>query len=256
MRRQFVPMIMICLASFACRLSAESAGGPTTRPTLTIAAEPSEGIVQEDGKGFYSELVQTIIGSDYDLKYSYVPWARAEKLFMNGKVDVLLGQSHVGFNGRHDRSKYILPENPLEIAPLFATFVKGRYKNWDDKYLKTDRLLWVNSYEFNLNLGFEPKRQKSFAKYPDGLGLLKKKRADIILDYEGALDSHLTGEFEASNFTTVRTKVNDELHFMLQNTSRHAEAKAVWDKNFSKHQKSGKIKQITEKYGYTYFGGA
>ncbi|MFK7823243.1 MAG: substrate-binding periplasmic protein [Oligoflexales bacterium] len=221
------------------------------KPKLVIAAEYEEFYVTKDGSGAYIDLLKALLGEKYDLKFKYWPWARAEKMFLKGKVDAIIGQTPESLAQRMDRNLFIHPTGPMDVGYLQAFYLKGKYEKWDDEILKTARLLWKNEYGYDQLIKHKV-NFKNIEDFSSALNLLKKDRADVLLSYEEVVLPVVKKQFSKKDFDFAFTKIFEEYHLILKNNKNNERVIKLWDEKFSVLISNGEITNIFAKNGVEY----
>ena len=167
----------ILLTLFILNISATAFG----KQKITVVTQFWDGYTNEDGSGGYWEILDESIGKIYDIKKSIVPWKRALKMVKSGQADGI-----VGVYKEFDYLVYPKKHVDTDIVDVIYNKEKNpNYKKLSD--MKNKRVFRAATHANMKKFNF-PIEAGQFNSLEQGLQILKRGRADFIVDYRSAIE--------------------------------------------------------------------
>ncbi len=239
-------LILCGIALYGSTASAQDA--LSERSTLLIVSEAWEGATNEDGSGFYWELVRLIYEPvGYRVEIRTVPYARAVNLVRQGQADGWLG----AYLDEEDFA--IFPQQHYDADRVSALVYAPNFPIWEGKSSLEGKLLgWINQYQYEeyLEVSVVPYRLTSRRS---GVLMLERGRLDALLDADSELKielERLSTEVDAQNFHK-HFVMDLPLYPAFANNQRGESLAYIWDQRLKLLHESGELRPFYQNAGYT-----
>jgi hypothetical protein len=217
------------------------------KTSISLCVGDWDGYSTADLKGgAYIELMNTVFGEQYDLKWARYSFVRCQSDFKAGKFDVLVGEN------KSDSS--LKGSAQFDAAYLIAVYSQKKYPKWDEsKHLGSGTFSWIRGY------GFEKlvPGAKSFTEVNSlnqALRQLLAGRFDIYLDDDiDEINKAMSSpEFKGKGLKVTETKVKEVMVLIFKDMPEAKNLIKLSDAKINSMRKDGRIKSIFEKYELTY----
>ena len=202
--------------------------------TLIVATDVWEDYSNEDGTGYYLDLLKAIYepkGINIDVKY--VPYKRSVEMVDNKKADMMLGayegEEIVGVYGKY----------PIELDVVDAAVSPELAK----ESLSGKKVGAVRGNEFNSYTNVSMK-YREVSNLRSLLKMLNHQRIDAVLDYEVDIRSAGKAIGEASRFEIKTGVLSNPSYFVFANSARGEKMRKIFDEEFIKLYRDGKVQNI------------
>lgn len=215
--------------------------------------------MNEDGTGAYLESLRVIIGDKFKLNLIPLPTNRLTKMFLQKKLDGVFPDDPTFYKINSPKYgsgniKIIHPKIPFYTHNFPVFFLKGKYKNWNNSYLETERFIWIQGEDLR-SLNSEIKKFSTVPNIPAGIGFLEKGRADMFFSWEDDTIKAMKKsqkEEKLKKFEHFYTNLKTAGHLVLHNTSLNQKAIDTYDKNIISKKFLDQIEKIHQHYGVVF----
>ena len=230
-------MIFLRLLGFVTLLVVS--GVSMAAQTLVVATDIWEGYSNEDGTGYYTDLLKAIYEPQgINVVVKYVPYMRSIEMLDNHKADVMLG-AYQGEDITGSYGKY-----PIEIDVVDAAVSKDLAANWQGiESLSGKKVGAVRGNEFSEYTDVEMK-YREVSNLRSLLKMLNHQRIDAVLDYEPDIISAEKTTGEKSKFEVKTGVLKNPSFFVFAKSSKGKNMKEVFDQGFLELYQAGKVKEI------------
>jgi len=207
--------------------------------TINVVSEKWENCTNEDGSGLYFDLLRAVYGSlGLDVKFQLVPYKRSIFSVKVNKADIAIG----AYEREVDQVLY--PKWHFFVDDVSVVFLKENAKYWKgEKTLSGENVIWLRGY--------------SYDKY-----IHQKMEYYEVDDQKNAFKRLEKGRFKyyLGPAILIQPEIDDaiyEMHFLqwikmymvFQHTKRGQKLAQIWDVEFERLLKSGRIKSLFGQYG-------
>jgi polar amino acid transport system substrate-binding protein len=236
MKKTFLLLVLLTLS--VCLL------GQVTE--INLVSEAWEDGTNEDGTGFYWDLVRLVYESEgITVNTQTVPYERAVALVEMGQKDAWVG-------AYEDEEEFALfPKNHLDLDYVAAVYINSKISTWNgENSLKGKKLAWMRGYSYDSYLSFSVEFTE-LDKRDSAYKMLLANRIDLFIDAQMEIDNFLsTTDLDKTNLE-VKPLMDLKLFLAFGNSDKSRELITIWDKRIDELKKSGELKKFYEKHGYS-----
>ncbi len=210
---------------------------------LNLLTAPWEKYTEKDGTGLYFELIDKTLGME-NFNFKLMPWKRAQNEFKKNNGDILLGESTTNKNCRFPQwaidadffSFFYLKSRVSEIP--IAQDLKSKYK-----------MIWVRGYGLHESAP-EISKFEEVDDMKQGIDMILKKRADILIDYDEDLKDYIKSrKLDPNEHVVVPSSISGDYIYVCFKKNPKGESLAEkFDQKMNQLYKSGELKKIYLKY--------
>ena len=207
--------------------------------TLTVATDVWEDYSNEDGTGYYTDLLKAIYEPQgINVVIKYVPYMRSVEMIANKKADVMLG-AYEGEDIEGTYAKY-----PIEMDVVDAAVSPELAASWQGVNSLTGKKVGaVRGNEFSEYTEVDMK-YREVSNLRSLLKMLNHKRIDAVLDYEPDILSAEKTTGEQSRFEIKTEVLVNPSFFVFANSKKGEKMRKIFDEYYIKLYKSGQVKKL------------
>ncbi len=215
---------------------------------INITSEEWDGATNADGTGLYWDLVKLVFEpAGVKVNISSAPYARGVHEVEAGSKDAWVG----AYADEEDFA--VFPEHHFDTDKVSACFIKGKCPGWQGiSSLKDKRLAWMRGYGYDEYFDFKPEFQEIDNRV-SGLKMLKNNRFDVLIDASVEIGDALNKNPELKGEVEIKELLKLKLFVAFVGTDRGKELLKIWDTRMAELIKSGELKKLYEKSGYTQY---
>ena len=221
--------------------------GPTVaaaEQTVHIVSQKWENYTSNDKLGYMWELIELVFNqSGYSLKSEIVPYKRGVEMVRKGLADAWVASYK-------DEYKFaIYPQWPHDYERTSVVALKNTMKNWKDiTSITGTKLAFIRGYELDsfIDVPFQKIEVDSLKQAVDMVIL---GRAIYAADAKESLEQLMNETPNYASKLELRELFRLGLYLAFNDSPRSRKLIEIWDENFPKLLKSGKIKAIYQKNG-------
>ena len=218
--------------------------------TLTVHSEDWEDYTEKDGSGFAWDVVRAVYEpAGVKIEIGTMPYARAVMNVTNGQADAWVGSYDKEVEGA------VYPDWHYDADEVEALIRKEDAATWSgNESLRSAAVAWIRGYKIGTYLDV-PVAATRLSNRDSAVLMLERGRIEAFLDARFELDlllEELPDGLTASDFTR-RPVTNLPLFLGFAPNERGRNFAAIWDQRFPKLLKSGKIAEIYNKHGMTFW---
>ncbi len=239
------------IRAFLCVLAlvsgnADAQEAQQEQSALFIVSEAWEGATNEDGSGFYWDLVRKIYEPlGYQVTVRAVPYARAVSMVKQEQADAWLGAY------LHEEEFPIYPRQFYDADRVSALIDVEKFPQWNGKKsLENKTIGWINQYQYQDYLGI-PVNHYALTSRRSGVLMLERGRLDAVLD----ADTDLAIEIEKVGLDAGRFQkrfvMDLPLYPAFVNTPRGENLAQLWDQRLRQLHDSGELQPFYVAAEYT-----
>ena len=150
--------------------------------SMSVVTQAREGIAQDDGKGLYLELLNSVF-SGQDLKVSFETLPKARKLMKNGKFDMQLGE----YSGR----RLVYPKWAVDHQHMSAMYQFAKFTLWPGQgAFSRHKVGWVEGRDIHLQgrkIGIAFDNFWEVLSLEKGIEMLHQGKIEILMDDADAM---------------------------------------------------------------------
>ncbi|WP_041417863.1 substrate-binding periplasmic protein [Shewanella woodyi] len=214
-----------------------------TPQTIQVATESWLGYTNEDGTGFYFDILKHVFPQkDWTLEIDIAPFSRVRYLLNHERADIALG-FYVG-----DKTKALYSEHAVEVDSVDVALTPEMAQIWEG----------VNSLSFKKVQALLAYRYDEFIDVPmyyeessnllDMLNRVNRGRIDAVLDYKPAMLAKAAKLAQPRQFVIIENIFQAEIYFVFAQNSKGALLKAHFDIELQKMIDSGELDRLFQQY--------
>ncbi|XOV80480.1 MAG: substrate-binding domain-containing protein [Aestuariibacter sp.] len=221
---------------------------------IAVSAEIPR-LSEADGKGLYWDILREVY-SPFGVKFSHllVPMKRAKRMVKQNQADLMLGS----LRGDVDGVRY--PQWHYSSDIVSVVFNNDKFPTWQgQETLRNKNVHWIRGQDYHHYL-YVPVNKFETTDSTQGIGKLIKNRADFYIDSAFNINNLLQSkkrDLDALPGTNSGFRVEEVIrlkqYIAFANTQKGVELMWIFDEQFPKLLKSGKIRELFEKWEVTPF---
>ena len=229
----------------------------TTGPTfaadnikrIVIASESWETGTNPDGTGSFFDMIREVYALDeIEMEYRIVPYERSIDLTRKQEVDAWVASYF------EEEDFALFPKWHFDADLVTAVFKRNRFPTFKDaKSLEGLTVGWIRGYDYDEYID-TPMKIHVVNNRASAFRMLARNRLDVFIDASVDIDIALQDEENVVDWEFNRSEyafqeiLQLKLYLAFSDTDRSRQLIKIWDRNFERLLKSGRIKAIYEKY--------
>ena len=235
--------LLFCLASlfWTCPLAPGSAMAAETPKEIVIASEAWEDCTNQDGTGLYWDIFRAVYeSSGIQVKPQIRSYDGAAKLLGEKKVDAMVGAYKDEVEGG------LYPKWHFGADRVAVTFKEGTA--WaGEASLSGKKVGWIKGYSYDDYLKVKVEKYE-FDQRADAFKVLDRGRIDFFMDDAADLQTAKeSGLIPAAGYRFEQV-LQLNLYIVFAGTENGKISQEIFDREFEKLLKAGKIKALYEKW--------
>lgn len=209
---------------------------------IIVASEEWEECTNADGTGLYWEILE-LVYPNYEVKHKLVPYSRSVNLVKNKEADLFVASYYEETDG------VLYPEKDMyfDADVVVAVYKKGSSLDGANSLDGKD-VGWIRGYAYNDYFDVQMNEQL-VNKRKQAINMLKNDRIDYFLDAKVEVENMDKSLLEGLEYKPVK---NLYLYYAFADNEKGKELLNIFETNMEKAVKSGKIKQLFEKWEFDY----
>jgi len=238
-------MKKIVLISLICFYALTAIAGEKIT-TIKLASEEWEKVTEKKGKGLYWDIFRMVYNPvGIDLKTKLVPYTRSMNLAKKKKVDAAVA-AYVD-----EVENVLYSKLPFDSDITSVVFLKNKVKEWKgESSLVGKKVGWIRGYEFDEYLSVKIKKRE-INKRKQAFSMLEKGRIDFFMDAMVDLQLELAKGYMDAPKYQIKVIKRLNLYLVFAKNKRGEALKKIYDERMPQLVKSGKIKQLFDKWKIT-----
>lgn len=211
---------------------------------VLAVSEMWEDATNNDGSGFYWELIRKVYEPEYKVQTETMPYARAVKFVQNQKADLWVG-SYLD-----EETFPVYPKTAFDADTVSGLYKNGTLASTDITSLKGKKIGFVLGYGYDEYLDFKIEKHEVKSR-KIGLNLLNKGRIDVFLDARVEIENEVQNSgFDMAQYS-LQPFLDLGLYMAFANTGKGQILADLWDKRLKEMHESGELKAIYGNQDYT-----
>lgn len=243
--KEIISLLILLLASIPS-LIIEAHGSEDRKPdSIKIATPVWKGWTNEDGTGLYLELLKLVYEPvGVDVRYEFVPWARAVSYIDSKKNDAMLGS--------YNTVDAYFPNYPIDTEYTAIVYKKGLPIEWlGEETLRNKSIVWVRGYNYHKYLNVKV-RYIEVNKSEQGWLMLKADRVEFFMNSLTAINKYLKqNDIDRDNFN-IETVLTKNLYLRFAKTEKSKQLIQIFDQRMNELTKLGILKELYAKWDSPY----
>ena len=205
-------------------------------------SEEWKGATEKNCKGLYWEVATEVFAlSNIKLECKLAPYARGVKLVEKKKVDFWVGSYE------NEESFPYYPEVAISadnVSVLYDT-TRQTFNNLED--IKNKKVAWIRDYDYDKYIDIQM-NIKEIKDKKAGIKMLLLGRIDFLMDAKIELNNALKEIKKDKKNLKIKTLMELKTYMAFARNNRGKELTKLWDKNMRILDKSGKLKEVFNRY--------
>ncbi|MFT5234819.1 MAG: polar amino acid transport system substrate-binding protein [Shewanella sp.] len=228
--------LLFCLSWFPI----QSISAPQT---IHIVTESWLGYTNEDGTGFYFDILKQIFPEEnWLVKIDIAPFSRVRYLLNHERADMALG-FYAG-----DKIKAIYSEQPVEVDSVDIALTPEMAENWnglESLSLKKVQAMLKYRYDEFINVSMYYEESSSLLEMLDRVN---RGHIDAVLDYKPTMLAKVANLSQPRQFVIIENVFRAEIYFVFALNAKGRQLKAHFDIELQKMSDSGELDRLFRQY--------
>ena len=236
MNRPIKCFLLLCLSWFPL----QSTSAPQT---IHIVTESWLGYTNEDGSGFYFDVLKQIFPDEnWQVEIDIAPFSRVRYLLNHERADMALG-FYAG-----DTTKAIYSEQPIEVDSADIALTPEMAKNWDGiESLSFKKVQAMLKYRYDEFIDV-PMYYGESSSLVEMLDRVNRGHIDAVLDYKPSMLAKAAELSEPRQFVIIENVFRTEIYFAFALNEKGKLLKAHFDIELQKMSESGELDRLFRQY--------